>query len=124
MSKHAQKLKTLSSSALVELFAEAGIASGQALENAKSQLANKAYDLQERIFLELRSRGIEAQRTLLTLLNHPDRQVRCAAGTYALDFDPEAAVPVLEALERQHGFAAHNAGMALTQWRKGELQFT
>jgi hypothetical protein len=117
VSKDPKKLKKMSSTSLVELFTEAAVAGGQALEDGKPRLANKAYDVKAGVYRELRSRGVDAQRSMLTLLYHPDRYVRCAAGTYALDFDPEAAEPVLQALEKLQGFAGHNADMALKMWR-------
>lgn len=113
----------MSCASLVELFADAAAAYGHALEDAKPRFANKAYDVKASIYRELRSRGIDAQRSLLSLLDHRDRYVRCAAGTYALDFDPRAAEPVLQALEKLRGFAGHDASMTLEMWKKGELRF-
>jgi hypothetical protein len=124
MNKNLNDLSHLSCSSLVELFAEAAAANGHAWENAKPRLANNAYGVKVKVFRELRSRGIEAQRSLLSLLDHPDRYVRCAAGTYALDFDPQAAEPVLLALEKLRGFSGHHASLALEMWRKGELRFS
>jgi hypothetical protein len=53
---------------LAGLFAEASIARNAAIMNAKAQLGNKHYDSMERIYDELKARGPEAQRLLLTLL--------------------------------------------------------
>jgi hypothetical protein len=61
---------------------------------------------------------------LLGLLDDPDRYVRYEAATYALDFAPQAAEPVLQALEKLHGFVGHDASMTLEVWRQGELHFT
>src|ERR1700683_643946 len=100
MSNKTQQLKTMPSSSLVALFAEAAAATGRALESAKPRLVNKAYDVKKNVYRELRSRGIEAQKYCLGLLDDPDRYVRYEAATYALDFAPQAAEPVLQALEK------------------------
>jgi hypothetical protein len=123
MNKKSKDLHKMPCSSLIQLFAEAAAANIRAWEDANPQLANKAYDVQANVYRELRSRGIEAQRALLSLLNDPEPYVRCSAAAYALEFAPQDAEPVLQALRPLRGFVGHDAGMTLDVWRKGELRF-
>jgi hypothetical protein len=107
-----------SSRDLVALFAEASIARNAAIMSAKAQLGNKHYDSMEHIYDELKARGPEAQRLLLTLLDHVEPCVRCDAAMYALEFAPEVAEPVLRSLESARGVPGYEAGLALRIWKK------
>jgi hypothetical protein len=88
---------------LIRLFAEASIARNAAIMSANAQLGNKYYDTMERIYDELKARGPDAQRLLLTLLDHVEPCIRCDAAMYALEFAPKVAVPVLRSLESTRG---------------------
>jgi hypothetical protein len=116
-------LKRMSTKSLVQLFAEAAAANGRAWEEVKPRIANKQYEIRAGVYRELRSRGIDAQRELLSLLDHPNPYVRCLSAARALEFEPKAAEPVLQALEILPGLVGHNAEMTLKVWRKGELRF-
>jgi hypothetical protein len=116
--------KQVSTSSLVQLFAEDAAANGRALENAKPRLANKNFDAKTKLYTELRSRGVEAQRALLSLLEHADPHVRCSTAVYALEFASHEAEPILEALKELRGAVGFTARITLDQWKKGELRFS
>jgi hypothetical protein len=116
-------LKRMSTASLTQLFAEAASSNGRALDAANPRMANKQYDIRAAVYRELRSRGIEAQKTLLDLLHHPDPYVRCLSASRILEFDPKAAEPVLQELEKSPGLVGHIAEMTLKVWRQGELRF-
>jgi Domain of unknown function (DUF2019) len=76
MTNLSPKLQGLSCEALVASFADAASAREAALEERKPRVANKHFDRMTGIYLELKARGIEAQRSLLPLLAHSDPGVK------------------------------------------------
>lgn len=108
---------------LVQMFSDAAAANGRAWDEANPRVANRQYDIRASVYRELRSRGVEAQRALLTLLDHPNPYVRCLTAARALEFDSKTAEPVLQALQILPGLVGHNAEMTLKVWKKGELRF-
>ena len=123
MTTRAPQLPALSLAELVDLFADAAFARKAALDEHKPGLANKKFDKMTNIYVELKRRGPDAQRSLLPLLAHNDREVRLHAGILALEFAPDAAEPVLEVVHSLHGMTGYEADFALRQWRKGALKF-
>jgi Domain of unknown function (DUF2019) len=121
MTKKHKSFKQLSSIALVELFADAASTRGMALEDGNPRLANQHFDRMVDVYGEIKSRGAEAQRLFLRLLNHNDPSVRYPAAVRILAFAPQAAEPVLEALAQLDGTIGFCAEMILEQWRKGEF---
>jgi hypothetical protein len=71
------ELKRLAPAALADLFVEAGITRKLAAKQLDPELGNKQFKTMANIYAELKSRGIEAQRSLLPLLHHSDPDVRC-----------------------------------------------
>jgi hypothetical protein len=109
---------------IVQQIADAAAAPGAALEAADADLANEHFDRMFDGFRKLRSRGVEGRQSLLTLLDHPDPFVRCAAATHAMEFAQRAAEPVLQALMSLRGPARTQARWALDDWQAGKLYFS
>jgi Domain of unknown function (DUF2019) len=107
---------------LVALYVEAAIGADRL--DTPSKLQNRAADCIARIYRELRSRGPEAQRLLLPLLNDPRTGVRGWAAAHALEFEPSAGEQVLQALAKDRpGLRGFSAEMTLREWRAGRLKF-
>jgi hypothetical protein len=123
MTARISKLRSLSNEALADLFAESALSRTLAMNALKPKLGNKHFDMMTNVYVELKSRGLVAQRSLLPLLNHPDPDVRCNAATLVLEFAPSQAEPVLKSLVQLHGFVAFEAKLALEGWEQGDLQF-
>jgi Domain of unknown function (DUF2019) len=116
-------LRSLPVDTLIASYAESACTRGSALENSNSRAANKQLDMMTNIYLEIKSRGIEAQQSFLKLLDHDNPLVRCDAATLALEFAPQFAEPTLKSLIQLHGTVGYEARMALEVWQKGELRF-
>lgn len=58
--------------------------------------ANVCFDQMKAVDAEMRARGIEARKTLIPLLNDPDRYVRYYAAIYLLGLAPDQARAILE----------------------------
>jgi hypothetical protein len=107
---------------IVGLYLEAAAETGR-YEDTSSEKVNRAADVVAAAYRELRRRGIDAQRVLLALLDHPDLAVRGWAGAHALEFAPEQGEQTLEELSQEPTIRGFNAEMTLEVWRKGELRF-
>jgi Domain of unknown function (DUF2019) len=123
MTAHPSKLRSLSSQELADLFTAAAIARTGAINELKPKVGNRHFDMMTDIYLELKSRGIDAQRMLLPLIGHADPDVRFNAAALALEFAPALAEPVLESLKQLHGFVGYEAKLTLEMWAEGELEF-
>jgi hypothetical protein len=123
MTKRVPQLPALILEELAHLFADAAIARKAAFDKHKPGLANKEFDKMTNIYVELKRRGLEGQRSLLPLLEHRDPEVRLNAGVLALEFAPRLAEPVLEAVHSLHGMTGYEADLALRRWRAGALKF-
>ena len=99
------------------------IANGLARMNGDAHAANAAYDFVWLCSKELKSRGPDAQRSLLPLLNHDDPQVRLCAAKDALDFAPDLGLGELEQLARSKFVWALDAQLILSEWKQGTLKF-
>jgi HEAT repeat protein len=114
--------KKLATKDLIQTFARSAAERGLALRAANPDRANARYKTMTELYHELCSRGMEAQRELLSLLESQDGYVRLSAATYALEFDAPAAVPVLQKIdEEERNLLGFTAGMVLKQWREGKL---
>ena len=109
---------------LVQMFVTAASEQGRFVEACDPRRANIRYEQMAKIYSELRDRGRDAQRKLLPILESSDPYVRLNAAVFALDFDPESAVPVLEEIsEKETGELRVDARMTLKVWREGKLRF-
>ncbi len=99
------------------------------IESGESDDADIANALEKEIgsiYRRLRTRGRAAQQSLYSLLDDPDPNVRGAAATYVLDFEPDRALPVLEEVAAipRGGFAGTRAELTLDVWKSGKYKIT
>ncbi|HUR71526.1 MAG TPA: DUF2019 domain-containing protein, partial [Candidatus Limnocylindrales bacterium] len=96
---------------------------GLAIMNGDSEAANAAYDFVWRCSVELKKRGIDAQRTLLVLLKNGDPQVRLCAAKDALQFNPDLGQLELERIAKLDVIWSLHASLILEEWKRGRLRF-
>jgi hypothetical protein len=108
---------------LLETYAAAAKAHGLACEKGDHKAANRNYPILSRICIELRKRGLEAQKQLMTLLGSTETHVRAWAAAHCLEFAPLEAELVLAGIADGSGMAAFDAKMTLQEWRAGRLKF-
>jgi hypothetical protein len=108
-------------STLLARYVDAAKSHGQASLRGDHRAANREYASIRAVWQALRGR--DQGVAILTLLAHSDASVRLWAASHALEFAPDRAEPVLEALAKASGPAATDARMTLRQWRRGELRF-
>lgn len=81
------------------------------------------FDLLVAIDRELRARGLDAQRHLLSLLDDPDPGTRCWAAASVLEFAPDDGERVLTELAKApNELIGFSAEMTLEQWRAGTFK--
>jgi hypothetical protein len=90
------RLDNLSDDELVHRFAEAAKERGAAALDSEVRLANRMFYYMRNIDSELRSRGLESRRKLVSLLGSKDRFVRYYAAQHILALDPKQAREVIE----------------------------
>ena len=108
---------------LVSVYAEAAAIHGRTSSEGDHRLANEQHDVVADVYRELRARGLEAQRALLALLDHPDHSVRSWAGSHALEFSPDDGQRTLGELAATDDLVGFNAEITLETWRQGNLRF-
>jgi hypothetical protein len=107
--------------ALVKEFADLAVVQATATRAAK---ANRAADRLAAIYRELRDLGSASLSAFMELTGHPHDAVRLWAAAYGLQFAPETAEPVLEALSKgPFGPIRATASITLNEWRNGRLKF-
>ena len=105
------------------MYAKAAECHMEASRTGNYRIANPQHDIIAGCYRELRSRGPDAQKELLTLLDHPTHSVRLWAAGHALEFSPETAKKVLEELEMDDGLVGFTAHWTLREFREGKLHF-
>lgn len=119
----AAQLKGLTTDQLVEKYRELSARHGHAIEEGNHKAANRDFDVIVAINKELRARGIEVHRQLLSLLNDPEPGTRCWAATDVLAFAPQEGERVLAELAKvPKSLVGLTAGMTLQQWKAGEYK--
>jgi len=108
---------------LVELYRKAASEHGKANLRGDVATGNHAADRIAAIYRELRSRGLEHQRSLLPLLLSEDRGVREWAAAHSLEFEPGRGEAILIDLAKAEGMQGFNARMTLKVWHEGKLRF-
>jgi hypothetical protein len=116
------KLTKMSSQSLVGRFADESAAPERLLKAGDPRGSNRHIDKMVDAYRELRSRGAEAQRLLLILLDHKNPRVRSDAAAYALEF--ALAEPVLSAMEELPGNVGASVYMILDDWRSGTFDLS
>jgi len=109
---------------LLEEYTAAAIAHGVATESGDPKKGNRASDQLVAINSELRRRGPQAHRSLLTLLADAHPAVRGWAGSQVLEFAPGEGERALEEVSRTaKGLIGLTAEWTLREWRAGRLRF-
>ncbi|MEJ0091346.1 MAG: DUF2019 domain-containing protein [Limisphaerales bacterium] len=108
---------------LLKSYAAAAAAHGEATEKGDYRVGNKQHDIIVATYREIRARGLEAQRSLFGLLDHPNEAVRLVAAAHALEFAPEEGATVLELLAKGTSIHGFSARITLEEWKKGSLKF-
>ncbi|WP_417563816.1 DUF2019 domain-containing protein [Microbacterium sp.] len=84
--------------------------------------ANRIFDEMHQLSTQLRM-SADGRDAIETLLNCASRAVRLDAAAVALEWVPEKAVPVLEALVSPRGTHSLSAQMTLREFHAGRLKF-
>tara|TARA_R110002072_G_scaffold303099_1_gene493492 strand:- start:218980 stop:219327 length:348 start_codon:yes stop_codon:yes gene_type:complete len=105
---------------LLSKYVSKVIAQSVALEEGDSTRANRLYRDVSKLFEQIVSEG--CRHKLLELLDHEEPVVRSKAAFHSLSIDPSKAESTLEAVSQEPGIVGFNAGMTLSEWRKGNLQ--
>lgn len=103
-------------------FVTASIAHAEANKRGDEEAARLHAAKKATVYRDLKDRGVKATKAFMTLLDHPDPEVRLAAAGYALELNSTEAERVLEELSANPDMAL-DAGMALFVWRSGEMKF-
>ncbi|MCD6067052.1 MAG: hypothetical protein K0S33_1878 [Bacteroidetes bacterium] len=102
------------------LFERATLAHEKAIEEGNHKVANKNHDqIMEAISFLKGSGEVDLLRIFL---DHSSDGVKGWAATYLLPIREEEAIHVLENISQGTGTRAFAAGMALSEWRKGNLK--
>jgi hypothetical protein len=107
---------------LIQEYAEAASAHGEATAAGDNARANQAHEVVAATYRRLRSHG--EQRRLLPLLEHSDPAVVAWAAAHALEFAPKEGERALTDLaQRDSGIISFAAEVTLSEWREGKLAF-
>jgi len=114
------QLSKMSSTNLVERFAEIVVAQDQALLAGEITKFNRLFRQMMDVANELKAREGDQRRLLLALFNFPNMQVRVQAAKLTLAVAPVEARRQLEAIADTHWFPqAGDAGMSLWNLDRG-----
>ncbi len=118
-----KKLSEKSAEELLVLFREAAFEHGQATLSGNYKIANKACDVIDAVYEEMKTRNI-VEEVLVKLLSDRDISVKSWTASHLLPFIPEQAENVLKEISAsEKSILGFNAEMVLKQWKKGELYF-
>jgi hypothetical protein len=117
------EVKKLSTEQLIEKTRLLSAERWRAIYASRPKDGNRMFDLLIAIDRELRARGPEAQRQLLSLLDDPDPGTRCWAAASVLEFAPDEGERVLvELAKAPNGLIGFSAEMTLEQWKAGTFK--
>jgi hypothetical protein len=118
-----KQLRRLSIEQLIEITRNSSAERWHAIYAGKPRDGNRMFELLVAIHRELRARGPEAQRQLLSLLDDPDPGTRCWAAASVLEFAPDEGERVLvELAKAPNGLIGFSAEMTLEQWKAGTFK--
>jgi hypothetical protein len=105
---------------LLTSFVEIGVAQSAAAEEFRISTFNKLFDRKKLVVDELKRRGNDERRILITLYDHPNIQVRlnAAKSTYALN-TPGARAVIQAITDSKISPWAGSAGMTLWSLDEG-----
>jgi hypothetical protein len=111
---------TMTTSELVKRFAEIGMEEDEALRTNDLQRYKRLARQMRAIDDELKSRPGDQRRSLLSLYDHPNCQVRLMAAKLTLAVAHEPARRMLQLIyERRHQPQSGDAGMCLSMLDRG-----
>jgi len=84
--------------------------------------ANRIFDQMHQLSTQLRA-SADGRAAIETLLSHPSRAVRLDVAAVALEWAPEKAASVLEALVSPRGTHSLTAQTTLREFRAGRMKF-
>jgi hypothetical protein len=117
------QLKKLPLEELIEMTRTTSAERWRAIEAGKPKDGNRMFDLLVAIRRELRTRGMEAQRQLLGLLDDPDPGTRCWAAVSVLEFAPTEGERILTELAKlPDSLVGFSAEWTLEQWKAGTFK--
>jgi hypothetical protein len=109
---------------LVKLYEEAARLYGYYTEVGDYRKVNRQYGKITEIFREISSRGFDAQKEMLSLLNTDNLTVRLCVACHALRFSPEIGEKELSDIAANtRGVQSLDAEMTLREWKAGRLKF-
>ena len=104
------------------MYTEYAIINCEASAKGNYKRANKNLEILISIIKELKTRGLEAQCSLLTLLKHNNFNVRLWAATHVLEFAPQEGEKTLTELAGMDGLIGIEAKTTLKEWKLGRLR--
>ena len=117
------QLKKLPTEQLIEKTRSLSAERWRAIYAGRPKDGNRMFDLLVAIRRELRTRGMEAQRQLLSLVDDPYPGTRCWAAASVLEFAPDEGERVLTELAKApNGLIGFSAEMTLEQWKAGTFK--
>ena len=113
-------LETMTTEQLVERFTAIAIEQDRALLYSEIAKYNQLYDDMTSVMEVLKGRPGDQRRTLMTLYDHQNWQVRLMAAHATLAIAPEEARSLLQAIaDSRHYPQAGSAGMSLSNLDRG-----
>lgn len=117
------RLDQLTDDALVERFAEIGVAQDDAIFHDQNAKFNRLYEQMDAVDRELRSRGRDARLALRKLYSHPNLQTRLQAAKFSLGVAPVEARRVIQQIYDWKIYPqAGDAGMCLSNLDDGTFK--
>jgi Domain of unknown function (DUF2019) len=92
------RLEEMTVKQLVERFVRIALDQYDAILDEDNDKYNRLYDDNEAVEGEFKKRGADQRRALISLFNHPNRQIRYNAAMAMLAIVPDAARQVLQTI--------------------------
>ena len=92
------ELADMTTTDLVERFAQIGVAQGKALLRSENAKFNRLFDQMGEVSRELKQRDGDQRRALMALYNYQDMQVRMKAAIHTLAVAPVEARRMLQTI--------------------------
>ena len=108
---------------LLDEYQQAASAHGRAILDGDHEAANRRYEVVADCSRELKRRGGNAQKALLSLLQSSDPEIRYCAAVDALDFAPEEGEQELRKLVQTNAVCGLNAYAILKQRGRTDVTF-
>lgn len=114
-------LDTMTLEQLVARFAQAALIQYDAVLDNDIRKYNRLYDRQVEVREELRQRGNDERRALVSLYKHPNIQVRLQAASFTAGVAPKRARKLLQEIKDEQEFPqSAEAGLTIRSLDSGE----